>query len=167
MVTESEKSGMRYIEKAIHSFSEMLASNQKDMMTDFNRANKGELFVLHFLALRNAEVLPSELSAALRSSTARISALLGALEKKGQIERDIDKSNRRNILVTITDAGRERIEVEMTKIRKTMTQIFTEMGETDTEAFIRLFKRFFIISQKYMVDCAEDENGCRNGWEEQ
>jgi len=163
MVSENEKGNVSYIEKAIRSFSEMMASNKKDIITAFNRANKGELFVLHFLTLHNDEVLPSELSAALHSSTARISALLGALEKKGQIERDIDKSNRRNILVTITEAGRKRIEVEMTKMRKSMTQIFTEMGETDTEEFIRLVKRFFIISQKYMIDCAEDENECQSG----
>lgn len=159
MGSENEKNPISYIEKAIISFNEIIASNPKDMMTALNRANKGELFMLHFLTLQNAAVIPSELSTALHSSTARISALLGALEKKGQIEREIDKSNRRNILVTITDAGRVRIDVEMARMRKSMTQIFTEMGETDTEAFIRLFKRFFAISQKHMMDCAEDENG--------
>lgn len=158
MASKRDQSNTSYIETAIHSFNEMMANNQKDMMTDFNRANRGELFVLHFLTLQNTEVLPSELSAALHSSTARISALLGALEKKGQIKRDIDKNNRRNILVTITESGRERIEGEIAKMRKSMTQIFTEMGEADTEEFIRLFKRFSMISQKYMRNCADDEN---------
>lgn len=147
------ESGKTYIEKAIITFSEMMSRNQRDMMEAFHRANKGELFVLHFLKLRGAKALPSELSAALNSSTARISAVLGALERKGQIERAIDPNNRRNILVTITGAGRERADAEWANIRETMTRIFAEMGEADTVEFTRLIKRFFALSQKHMADC--------------
>jgi DNA-binding MarR family transcriptional regulator len=163
MVSKNEGSDKSYIEKAIESLTELASNNQIDMMESFNRTNKGELFVLHFLTLSNTQVLPSELSAALHSSTARISALLGALEKKGQIERDIDKSNRRNILVTVTDAGRKRIETEMTTIKETMTRIFTEMGEADTLEFVRLSSMFFKVSQKHMIDCMGNGKNPQSG----
>ena len=140
----------RYVAEAIASFDEIMESSHRDMVDGFNRKNKGELFVLHFLALRNAQVLPSELSAALQSSTARISALLAALEKKGQIVREIDKSNRRNILVTITEKGRARIKAEMQTLHASMARVFTDMGETDTVEFIRLLGRFAELSKKYM-----------------
>jgi len=147
-VTKKEESSLNYVENAVLSYGEIMSKNHKDRIENLNRANKGELFVLQYLSMRDTQVLPSELSAALQASTARISALLGALEKKGQIERDIDKSNRRNILVTITGAGRERVESEMKKIREYMSLIFTEMGEADTAEYLRLTKRFFDISQK-------------------
>ena len=150
MVSENGKDNLNYAEKAIIALNELMSNGKRDMFENINRVNKGEIFVLHFLSMRNAEVIPSEISTALHASTARISALLGNLEKKGHIERDIDSSNRRNILVTITEAGRERVETEMKEMQKVMKRVFTEMGEKDTEEFIRLTKWFFELSQKYL-----------------
>ena len=140
---------LSYADKAFITFNEIMSNKQKNMIDNINRANRGELFVLHFLLMSKTEVLPSEISAALNSSTARISALLGALEKKGQIVRNIDKNNRRNILVTITEAGRERAEAEMQEIKNSMTQVFIQMGEEDTAEFLRLTSKFFELFQKY------------------
>lgn len=150
MSIEKNQNGLTYMDEAFTAFNEIMSNNQKDMLENINRANKGELFVLQFLAIRNTEVLPSELSIALQASTARISALLGALEKKGQIERDIDKNNRRNILVTITEEGRNRVETEMNEMKNKMTRVFSDMGETDTVEFIRLMRRFFELMKKHM-----------------
>ena len=150
MVSENGKDNLNYAEKAFTTLNKIMSNSQKDMFENINRANKGELFVLHFLSMRDTAVIPSELSTALRASTARISALLGNLEKKGQIERDIDKSNRRNILVTITDAGRERAETEMKEMQEGMKMVFAEMGEKDTAEFIRLTKKFIEFSQKHL-----------------
>ncbi len=141
---------LSYVEEAVLSFGAIMSGGKKDMLANMNRANKGESFVLHFLSMRDGVVLPSELSSALQASTARISALLSALEKKGQIARDIDKNNRRNILVTITQAGRARAEAEMDEMRGCLTKIFTDMGEADTVAFIKLIKQFSDLAQKHM-----------------
>lgn len=151
MPTKEDKNSLTYVDMAITAFQEIMSNRQKDMLENINKPNKGELFVLQFLALRNTNVLPSELSAALQASTARISALLGALEKKGQIARDIDKSNRRNILVTITEAGRNRVEAEMEEIKSTLTLVFTDMGEVDTGEFLRLSRRFSELMQKHLL----------------
>ena len=150
MAAESAAITPGYVTNAIVKFNAIMSNCQKDMLENMNRANKGELFVLHFLSLSNTAVLPSELSAALNSSMARISALLGSLEKKNQIERDIDKSNRRNILVTITETGRERAEAEMRYIEENLARVFIEMGETDTAEFLRLSEQFFGLMQKHI-----------------
>lgn len=140
-----------YVLKAIEAFQEIMSGKQLDMVENINRCNKGELFVLQFLAIRNgAPVLPSELSAALQASMARISALLGALEKKGQIEREIDRTNRRNILVTITEAGKTRVQAEMADLYAQMAGIFVDMGEAETADFIRLTRQFIELGQKHM-----------------
>lgn len=149
MSNEENQNSLSYVDKALAAFNEIMANNRKDMMENLNRAHKGELFVLHYLAVCNREVLPSELSVALQASTARISALLGALEKKGQIVRDIDKNNRRNILVTLTEEGRNRAEAEMREMKNRMVRIFTDMGEADTIEFIRLTRLFSELMQKH------------------
>lgn len=124
-------------------------------MDEFTRSGKGELFILKYLYEKNAAVLPSELSEALGSSTSRISAALGSLEKKVLIHREIDTSNRRNILVTITSAGRERI-MAMTKQRHNhLTAILTEMGEKNARDFVRLITLFFEISSRTFANMKE------------
>lgn len=150
MPVEKNQNGPRYAEEAAAAWNEIMSNSRRDMMEDINRANRGELFILHFLAMHNTAALPSELSTALRASTARVSALLGALEKKGQIVREIDRSNRRNILVNITEKGRSRAEDEMQWMRNRMVRVFTDMGEADTAEFIRLTHRFSELMQNHM-----------------
>ena len=160
---EAKQNGdMGYIEKAFVAYGEIMSSCNRGMLENINRASKGELFVLHYLSERNAQVLPSELSAALNASTGRISALLSNLEKKGQIEREIDKTNRRNILVTVTEEGHKRAETEMKEIRKKITHVFTEMGEADTTEFIKLTKEFWGLMQKHMSQ-SHDGTGRTDG----
>lgn len=145
-----------YVREAVLSFEKIMASSQKGAMENLNRANKGELFVLHHLASSRDKVLPTELSAALGSSNARISVLLGVLEKKGQIERSIDKNNRRNVLVSLTPAGQERVVREMGKMQGCLAKVFTHLGEGDTSDFIRLLKRFSELIQQHMPNWEED-----------
>ena len=147
-----------YVEVAVNKFREIMESKEKNMLDSIDRGNKGELFLLIFLSRCDSAVLPSELSAALQSSTARISALLSALEKKGQVEREIDKNNRRNILVTITESGRKRAEDEIKRLEEPLAKLFTEMGEKDTFEYLRLLEKFFKLAQKYLAEAiAADE----------
>ena len=135
---------------ALAQLQEIITQSQWNMIEDFGRANKGEHFVLQFLAMRNQESLPSELSAALKASSPRISALLGTLEKKGYISRRTDRSNRRNVLVNITDEGRRHIQSKTREMDDILTHVFLDMGEEDTKEFIRLNKCFFKALQKQM-----------------
>ena len=137
---------------------EELADALENLMPDgkfiekINRSGRGELFILKYLYEKNIPVTPSELSEALQSSTARISAVLGNLEKKGQIYREVDTSNRRNILVTITDEGRKHIRIFREEMRKHMIAVLTEVGEQDAAEFIRIAKKFLGVLQRTMHD---------------
>lgn len=147
-----ENNSTDYVSQSIQDYQELLTSNQRNAMKIFSRINQGEIFVLQYLISHSEPVLPSELSEALGSSKGRISSLLGVLEGKGYIERNIDKSNRRNILVTITDAGRKSVNADMNAIKKRLAGIFSEMGQSDTIDFLRLFKKFLTTAQKYLAD---------------
>ena len=139
---------MSKIEEAVIAFEEAMFRNRKSLMDQIERSNRGELFILKFLYDKSTAVIPSEISGTMNTSTARISAALNSLEKKGQIHREIDPNNRRNILVTITEAGRERSYADTQQARKFMVDVLTKMGEQDALEFVRLTKRFYEISSQ-------------------
>lgn len=134
---------------AAKSFGEIMANSHKNMNHNLNIGNRGELFVLKHLYICKKDVLPSELSEAMNATTARVSALLATLEKKDQITRKIDPNNRRNILVSITPKGSERIEDELNTKMEAMIKIFSEMGEEDSNEFIKLSKKFGELASKH------------------
>jgi MarR family 2-MHQ and catechol resistance regulon transcriptional repressor len=139
-----------YVAEAISSLEEIMLNNQKNMFEHMTKTTRGESFVLKFLSNSDCEVLPSDLSTALHSSPARISAILRTLEKKGEIARETDKANRRNTLVTITETGKKRARDDMQKVHDRMVETFTEMGEADTREFIRLTRK--VLGEMHKID---------------
>jgi DNA-binding MarR family transcriptional regulator len=141
---------MSELEKAADKLEAIMS--QRKCMEAFTHSGKGELFILKYLASKGSPALPSEISEALHSSTSRISAALGTLQKKGQITRVVDVTNRRNILVTITDAGRQRIEAFIRHMRIHLIAVLAEMGEGDAKEFVRLMGRFSEIAERMMIE---------------
>jgi len=139
---------MTNIEKAVADMESIMMNNRRNMMEQLGSRGKGELFILKYLQERDAAVVPSQISEVMHTSTARISAALGSLEKKGQIHREIDTRNRRNILVTITQKGLERIRSDSERMRERMIDVFEEMGEADALELVRLMKRMMEISDR-------------------
>lgn len=130
-----------YIEEAIFALETIAAGSQSSVLGNFMKAAKGETFVLKILLNSESPVSPTQLSEALHSSKSRISAILRSLEKKGDIRREIDKKNRRNILVSITESGKKHIIQDMKYLHDIMAALLLEMGENDTREFVRLAKK--------------------------
>ncbi|MBQ3299378.1 MAG: winged helix-turn-helix transcriptional regulator, partial [Ruminococcus sp.] len=86
---------------------------------------------------------PTENREALNRTQGRVSAVLNALAKMGEGTRAIDKDNRRSILVTLTDSGKEHVMNELQSGYRTMTHILEELGEQDSREFIRMLTRVF------------------------
>ncbi len=63
------------------------------------------------------------------------------MEKKGYIEREIDKENRRNIIVNITDAGKKYTLDVLMENYNLLVKSFELMGEDDTKQLIALAKK--------------------------
>jgi len=148
---------MSGLNKAAADLEALLVGRQKNMMEQIGRCGRGELFILKYLYDKNTADIPSHISEAMHTSTARISAALNSLEKKGQIRREIDTSNRRNILVTITQEGRQRILSDMQQMREQMIGILAKMGEGDASELVRLIQRFLEISDRELCK-QEKEN---------
>ena len=109
---------------------------------------RGECFVLRCLARSKAPLLPSDLSEQSHACTARIAVVLNTLEKKGLISRAIDPTDRRRILVSLTNVGQEYVAVVRTQLREDMKHLLEELGEQDAREYLRITKRILQISQE-------------------
>lgn len=78
-------------------------------------------------------------------SKAAVSQMLRSLEKKGYINRDIDKNNRRNLIVTLTPKGREILSYTERKFEHKLEKIMTKLGEDDVKQLITIVNRLVEI----------------------
>jgi len=75
-------------------------------------------------------------------SKAGVSKMLDVLEKKGYIARDIDKNNRRALIVTLTQSGREVLGDLENHTDQLFVNIIEQLGRHQTEQFVELANKF-------------------------
>ncbi len=80
----------------------------------------------------------SHIADTLHVSSPAISRTISTLEKKGFVERNIDRINRRNTVVRLTENGREVFESECGKIYGFMNNVVNRMGEDKLNELLSL-----------------------------
>lgn len=106
---------------------------------------KGETYVLGYLLSRNGRTLPSEMSADLGISTARVAATLNSLERKGLILRKIDDADRRKINVSITEEGALAVSERRREVAARIGTMLSMLGEEDAGDYVRIVGRIIDI----------------------
>lgn len=107
----------------------------------------GEAFVMTYL-YQAGQALPSEISKAMQVSTARMAAVLGSLEKKKWIKREIDKENRRQIIVSLTQEGKQFIKSKTDAAVDGLAMMLQELGEEDATELVRISERVAELANK-------------------
>ena len=82
-----------YVNESIVALEELVRSDHFSAFEKLSRLSKGEILVLKILLLQGGTTTPTEISEAMNSTKGRVSAVLNALEKKGEVTREIDKDN--------------------------------------------------------------------------
>ena len=67
---------------------------------------------------------------------AAVSQMYAALEKKGYLNREIDKNNRRKLIVTLTPKGHEILGVMEDKMVQLLSKVISTVGEDNTKQLI-------------------------------
>ena len=80
-------------------------------------------------------------------TSARVSAALKILEKKGYIKRRASQKDKRNVMVFLTECGKEYIENVRKNVFGQMKTALVGMGE-DAEEFVSLISRAAEIMNK-------------------
>ena len=110
----------------------------------------GEIGILIFLQINKIKngvesFSSGDLSKALELSTGRMAIALNGLEKKGFINRKIDYSDRRRVMVSITEEGSSFAETHHEKRLDRFEKMLSALGEEDAVEYVRITKR--IIEQ--------------------
>lgn len=104
---------------------------------------QGELFVLNYLITHEKIVHPKELSEKMAVSTARIASLLNHMEGKKLIQRYADKDDNRQVIVILTDTGRQEIHRIRAEVISYVCAMLESLGPEDAEAYIRIQKKIW------------------------
>lgn len=121
--------------------AKMYTLNKTRPQRNINEGMRGEAFVLQYIIHREGAVLPSEISSFMDISTARMAAALNNLERKGFITRRIDPSDRRRILVDLTEQGKLFARKKHEHMLGHTTQMLERLGEKDATEFVRILDR--------------------------
>lgn len=146
----------------LHAMPHLHRSRPQKQITESMR---GEHFIVQYINIMGRKVQPSEISAEMEISTARVAAALNGLEKKGMIRREIDPSDRRRILVDLTDVGRERADEVSEHMMYGVRMLFEYLGIDDSRDLVRLVKRMSGFMQTHYeefekhAETAEEEEG--------
>lgn len=108
---------------------------------ELDRMTKGEFFVLNYLEEYGGTAFPKALSREMEVSTARVAALLKHMETKGWVTRAVDCEDNRQVIVSITPAGRNEINDKREKTLEDVTKLLEFLGPQDAEAFLRIQKK--------------------------
>ncbi len=109
---------------------------------------QGELKMLNLLSKCETGLTPGELCKRLFMTSARVASALKSVEKKGYVVRERDEKDRRSVIVTLTDRGREYAEKKDRELKEAFGFFLSELGEDDSREFIRLVSRLSEISDK-------------------
>lgn len=132
---------MDYNDLANEYLKVMFLMRGRNTQKQIDESLNGENFVLSYVFERNGNVIPSDISNAMGSTSARIATILNNLEQKGFISRTIDTEDRRRIIVNLTDRGKEHVHEQNQKRIDFITNMLKYLGENDAKEYIRIMKK--------------------------
>lgn len=124
------------------------SSMHRFMSTRVSNAVSGEMAVMRALMLANGELSPSQIADRAWVSTPRVANILRSLETKGWITREPDKTDRRRVIVNVTDRGVAALEEKRRLSRRKTGEFLAELGSDDAHELVRLIHRMNEIIEK-------------------
>ena len=108
---------------------------------------RGEIMALDFLASSDSEVHPKDISKALSLTSARIAAILNSLERQGYLTRNPDPNDSRQLIVQITEAGKEVVRKRREDLTKRTASMLEALGAEDAENYVRIQRKLVLMGQ--------------------
>ncbi|MEG2348353.1 MAG: MarR family transcriptional regulator [Clostridia bacterium] len=107
---------------------------------DLNPSEQFALFILEDLS-KNNEIQLSQLRKYMKIAPSTLTQVVNSLEKKELIERNIDKSDRRNIYLKVSKKGSEFTKKAHGMMEDMLSEYIEAMGKEDIKEIIRLLNK--------------------------
>jgi MarR family transcriptional regulator, organic hydroperoxide resistance regulator len=137
---------MDYKALANELVNNMMKSPKMQFQKKVDDLSQGEKRILGYLTFWNNGVSSGELSERLFLSTPRVASALNSLSKKGFIERKRDENDKRIVIVTITETGKNFVMEEHEEAISMLEKTLQKLGEKDAKEFVRILKRITEIA---------------------
>lgn len=141
---------MNYNKKAEEIF-ETLTKRKKYIGELSSNISQGESGVLLYLLNAKSNVSQSELSENLGVTMPRIVAVINTLQKKELIEKNVDSTDKRKSIISITNKGKDNIIKKKKDAIKFIENVIKELDELEIEQYIAISKKIEQISNKIEV----------------
>lgn len=141
---------MNYNKKAEEIF-ETLTKRKKYIGELSSNISQGESGVLLYLLNVKSNVSQSELSEKLGVTMPRIVAVINTLQKKELIEKNVDSTDKRKSIISITNKGKDNIIKKKKDAIKFIENVIKELDEQEIEQYIAISKKIERISNKIEV----------------
>jgi MarR family transcriptional regulator, organic hydroperoxide resistance regulator len=130
VINEIETRGvLAALQQATHATLHSLADSLQDL--DLTGSEQNVL-----AALAGGQVLAvGELSAATGTKPSTLTSVLDRLERRGELERDVDYSDRRSVLIRLTPKGRQTAATVQRAIARLEKSALAGLGSEQLEGF--------------------------------
>jgi MarR family transcriptional regulator, organic hydroperoxide resistance regulator len=129
-------------------FQDMIQTRKQAFHKKVDDLSLGERKILGYLTFGKNAVTSGVLSEHLHLSTPRVASALNSLSKKGYIERNKDHQDKRIVIVTITESGKNFVKEEHEEAMGILEEILQKLGEQDAKEFVRIIKRIKQITNE-------------------
>lgn len=130
------------IEELIYNFRSLkrMKFNKPKVCDKLTHNERMILFVI-YENIKNDKISLALIRKNLKLAPSTITPIITSLENKGLIERKIDKNDRRNIYLRITQIGLEYTNKVQIEIKEDLTKYIEYIGKEDTKKLIRLITK--------------------------
>lgn len=129
-------------------FLEMLqAISKMEIMINLAPFLQGEDALLLHIYL-NGPSNPSLLSTELKVTKGRITAIINSLAEKEYITLEMDITDRRRVLVDLSNQGKYYLESKLTAADKHFERIFEKIGYESTKTFVESLNNVITIAKE-------------------
>ena len=129
--------------------------NMKDAFEKLFRA------VHQFKKLNVSDLIPglssSELAAKTKTLPPAVSRTLRGLEEKGYVERSVDKKDRRNTYISLTEKGWKKGEEVRDRMQDFGCSVMSQLKEEDIDQLVAYLDRIYEIAEKE-IDTRKRQN---------
>lgn len=120
-----------------HEFGVM----HRRMTSRISNAVSGEMAVMRALRLAGGTLTPTQIADKAWVSAPRVANILRSLETKGWIARTNDPTDRRRVLVNLTDKGKDLLDAKRAHFDESTAHFLAQLGYDDAQELLRLLRR--------------------------
>jgi DNA-binding MarR family transcriptional regulator len=132
--------------RCLFRFKKLALSFRPCVPPEEGELNMASLWLLYHIREHPDDLSGEKIRRELCITKAAVSQMLGSLEKKGYLIREVSRDNRRRIILSLTGKGVAFIEKTSAETEERLAGIISRFGKAKTREFITLVNRFADIA---------------------